>query len=436
MTDKGKEVSRYADESMFPAMAIESRTPQATLLHCNNDPLGTIAACAGAYQGKFYTSLEDISDEDRLYYIQDMEKNILGMPSEAVLFHFAFSGISRSATHQIVRTRHASYAQESLRFAVKDDFPTRLAPMLQGTKSLKERALSFASLMNWQRYVPSEGYTEQVPGIWIMDSRWTDALEQCLKSATEPERARDEADAADRDAEFHYQRLIEMGMPAEDARGKLPHDILTRMNDVITLRALMDMAGQRLCTQAQFEHKQLWDKILKAIREYGRTVTYRTSDPIRYERAPGQVWDKRTPSDPWSYALSEEGDVNGNQAWERSSAWQFNLLADRFKPICYRTGKCEFMSDFDRYCPIRDRVQANHAIGRPSKEWSEEYDKGDSTEVVVGFNGTQIVRTEIGIPVFIPAIRTEEWLDPQAAVTKDGSWRTAEAQANIKDRRL
>jgi len=142
-----------------------------------------------------------------------------------------------------------------------------------------------------------------------------------------------------------YNILIHQGMPAEDARGLLPHNILTKVNMVISLRALMGMAGQRLCTQAQFEHRQVWDQLLAAMRTYGHTKVYARDGQDEYGE------------------------------WQDSpnSGWQFDAMANQFLPICYQTGKCQFESDFDRYCNIRDRVQANAKIGRPSSEWNREW---------------------------------------------------------------
>jgi hypothetical protein len=94
-----------------------------------------------------------------------------------------------------------------------------------------------------------------------------------------------------------------------------------------------------------------------------------------------------------------------------SEAWQYKAISDLFRPICYSTGKCEFMASADRKCTIRDRVQANHSIGRPSSEWDKDLNLGYpqfGNPPMPAFNskGEQI----------LPAIYPEEWLrDPTAA---------------------
>lgn len=385
------EVARFADESMFIAQPTVSLDPAVRLLDGPADPLGKLAYIAKAYQGKFPKDYESISDEDRLYYVQDMEKNILGMPSEAVMFHFVIENVSRSFTHQLVRTRHASYAQESMRFAVKEDFPVRVPASLQEVRGIEERARDFADLMGWPQGLTPEQYAQ--------------AHETVIKTANEKERQRDLWERTVATTREAYLELINSGMPAEEARDIAPHGILTRINMAIDLRSLMAMAGQRLCTQAQWEHKMVWDGIIAQIREYGRTQHYRTRELPRT-----------------AVSYSEVGDHNGDLAYEVSSEWQYEFLAARFQPICYQTGRCQFRSDFDRYCNIRDRVEANAAIGRPSSEWDKPHwhrPENDGGPTYIG----------------IPAIGRFEWLRHDAAIRKTGDWRSEEAQRNIAGRR-
>lgn len=403
----GREIKKWGDEAMFVAEPTMSRLPEVILFSAPPDPLGQLAFFAKAYQGRFPESLEAISDADRRYYIQDMEKNILGMPSEAVMFNFSIRNVTRSFTHQLVRTRHASYSQESLRFAVKADFPVGFPPWLAGVKDSGMRAVDHCHAMGWKDNV----------GMIPME-KFYDALEFVKTNRTDKEQILDEYIEHNEHTQDLYIKWIEMGMPAEDARYITPHGILTRINMAIDLRSLMAMSGQRLCTQAQFEHRLVWDGILRALRDWGETVFYRTWDPDRggSERGSGA-----------GGSGVEIGDVDGNLAYERSSMWQYALLADRFKPICYQTGRCQFRSDFDRYCNIRDRVEANHAIGRPSSEW------GKAKEPIINADWDKV--TPYTADLGIPAIGSHEWLSPMAAIRPTGEWRSEEAQDNIKGRR-
>lgn len=353
------EVQKWADEAMFEAAPQDTDGPKVTLLSCNSDPLGSIAAAALAYVGKFVDSLAEITDEQRRHYLAEVQKTALAMPLESVNLHFHISGVTRGFTHQMVRQRTAAYSQESTRFAVKSTVPVGLPPSLAGTLNADDW---------WAKEFPNAKDMEN----WAR--RGGDPREYMERYASKRQKWRFEWDAAVHGIQASYNGLVNDGMPAEDARGLLPTNLLTQLNYFTSLRGLHDHAGTRLCTQAQFEWRLVWAQMLKAIRSYGANQTYE---------------------------LLNLGEFGGSET--KSSAWQFKALADIFKPVCYLTGSCQFNADFDRKCSIRDRVDANASINRSSSEWHEPYlvDVSPVTQQV-----------ELGIP----AIRPEEWLmDPGAA---------------------
>lgn len=418
MTDEGKWLANFADESMFKAEHISAkRGPQVTMIAGPADPLGMIAYFAKAYQGKFPGDLEDISDTDREYYIQDILKNVLGSPLETVQFSFHISGVTRGFTHQLVRQRvGAAYQQESMRFAVKEDFPVALPESIRNVKTIDQRAEAFCKQMGWWKSDGDFGLMD--------DNLWATALETVTKHKTPLEEQRDLWDNAVDAVGSAYRDLVAKGMPAEEARGLAPTNILTQVNYTSSLRGLLDHAGMRLCTQSQYEWKQVWQAMIQAISDFGITQHYRTKDVASIH--PGAVY-------------GESGDSQGDLAYEVDSHWQYKAIANMFRPICFQTGKCKFGSDFDRYCNIRDQVNANAEINRPPSEWETEYD--NVTEGAMGvisgynFNDPPIVRTQLGMPVFIPAIRREQWMHPDAARQKSGDWRSDEAKKNIEGRR-
>lgn len=318
----GKNLERWADEFMFEAEAISvSDGPKVYLLSANNDPLGSVAAAAKAYKGEFVQSLAEITDEERRYYLAEIQKTALAMPLESVNFQFRITGVTRGFTHQLVRQRTAAYSQESTRFAVKSGVPVGLPPSIIETKPIAERAADLSV---------------KYP-MWSAD----DCLELTERDASGADLWRDKWDEAVEKITEVYNFLVNDGMPAEDARGLLPTNLLTQVNYHTSLRGLQDHSGLRLCTQAQFEWRQVWLQIVEAIQQYGHSVSYR------------------------------EGDE------EKSSAWQFEALASIFKPICYQRGSCQFGAEFDRKCSIRERVQDFAAHGVPSSEWGREHQVTD-----------------------------------------------------------
>jgi flavin-dependent thymidylate synthase len=348
-----KDVQKWADKAMFKAEEIDvAKGPQVQLLSCNNDPLGTIASAAKMYKGESVTSLAQITDEERHHYLDDVRKNALAAPLEFVNFHFIISGVTRGFTHQMVRQRTATYTQESTRFAVKEDVPVGLPPSLEGTLPwivyLGKLAETIPDIANWERGSFIDFARRQASREQLWRKLWDQHVEATGTA---------------------YNALVNSGMPAEDARGLLPTNLLTRINYNTSLRGLLEHSGLRLCTQAQFEWRLVWLKIIEAIREYGK-----------YQ----------------SYQLAFTGDKHN---WEepRDSAWQFDELSRIFKPICYQKGSCQFLSDVDRACTIRDRVQLNAEMNRPSSEWD-------------------VVGTQAGTNLRVQPIETKEWmLDPTAA---------------------
>ena len=122
--------------------------------------------------------------------------------------------------------------------------------------------------------------------------------------------------------------------------------------------------------------------MISAIKDYGKTQGYTTKLDDEY----GDSYD------------------------DRSSAWQFREIANIFRPICYYRGRCQFESEMDRKCTIRERVNANAQVGRESVEWDKTYDPENAYQDGPPRSG------QVGGAVFIGAIHPAEWLlDPTAA---------------------
>jgi flavin-dependent thymidylate synthase len=371
----GKEVQAWADEAMFKAEEQPTDGPRVYLLHCNNDPLGSIAAAAKAYKGEFVDSLSQVTDDERRYYLTEVQKSVLAMPLEAVNFHFRITGVTRGFTHQMVRQRTAAYSQESTRFAVKETVPVGRPPSLEGTVSWDE-------------------WWDQCGAQLFNGKGWNATLDELVSEYAEEQASKAQLwrrkwDGLMHNVETVYNELVNDGMPAEDARGALPTNLLTQLNYFTNLRNYKEEAGKRLCTQAQFEWRTVFAEMVKAIRAYGM----------------GQQYERP------AIREDEPIDINPNGIARAHSAWQFDALADLFRPICYYRGKCQFEADFDRACSIRERVNGFADLGIPSVKWGDPH---------VG-EATFGPRTESGIPSsasmpVIPAIHPAEWLlDPAAA---------------------
>jgi thymidylate synthase ThyX len=388
-SEERKVVQKWSDSAMYTAEPIDpTKGPQVHLLWMTPDPLAAIAAPSAIYEGKVKRSLRDVTHAERREYIEQIKATKLKAPFEFVKFHFLIEGVTRAFTHQMVRQRTAVYAQESLRFAVKEDMPVALPPSLAGTTGVwRDHERIIINRLNFD--FAMREYDAGDPAV-------EHALGEEMIRESEAERQRWAWDLAIGNISSKYQYLVNSGLPAEDARGLLPHNVLTRLHYSTDLRALLDHAGNRLCTQAQFEWRLVFAKIAQAIRNYNP-----------YTQLQEQADRAHDPDNAIEAFIEHAAETD---------RWQYEAIAGLFAPVCYQTGKCEFMAEFDRACSIRNRVQANHEVGRPSSEWGEELDAVEGNPVVSGVGPQSVVRNESGRPVFIGPIRPAEWLlNPGAA---------------------
>lgn len=379
---EGKEVQKWADTSMFEAEVSDATEgPKAYVLGAPSDPLGQIVACIKMYTGTTITDLATITNEERSAALEQMQKTVLAMPLEAVQIHFMLTGVHRGITHQLVRQRTAAYAQESTRFAVKRDLRTAVAlpPSLMNT-------LGFTELAEKLR----EGYTAQGLSADYDD----DAIISLEMNRLSPEQRRrllwDEA--VEKVGEV-YNFLIDDGMPAEEARGLMPTNIVTRLNYITNLRNFLAEMGKRLSDQAQFEWRAVAAAYARALREFGKTQSYWTT----ISRREYDLWDQSFPKTP---ILERRfvGDPGDPVQVRLSSEWQYREITYAMRPVEFQKGGIAFGASFDRPSRIAERVRAFASRGIPSDEWT--------------------------LPSFvhqIPAIHPDEWLlDPNSARLESG----------------
>jgi flavin-dependent thymidylate synthase len=247
--------------------------------------LGACAAYSMMYEGRVVRDLSEITDDERRHYFDETFKTALKTPLEAIDLHFMVEGMTRATWDQMRTQRTASFAGESLRFAVKDTFAesVRPGPSVENKKGNRD--------------------------IWA-------------KALVGLEEA--------------YHALIANGVPAEDARGLLPMNILVRGHWKSNLRNLEAEIGKRLCTQAQFEWRMLHADLRRSIREYQQTMR-----------------------------------VNGGTSILRANDWQWAYIAESpmFVPICFQKGACMFKASMDRGCTIRSRVDAGQFDQIKTEEW-------------------------------------------------------------------
>jgi len=133
---------------------------------------------------------------------------------EHTSFTFAISDVSRSLTHQLVRHRIASYAQQSQRYVNLKKPNYVIPPKINSNKIMKK------------------AYEETMEIIWKQ-----------------------------------YNKLIEMKIPSEDSRYVLPNATCTNIIVTMNARSLLNFFELRCCLHAQWEIRILANLMLKELKE-------------------------------------------------------------------------------------------------------------------------------------------------------------------------
>jgi thymidylate synthase (FAD) len=151
-------------------------------------------------------------------------KRVTGYGHESVIEHasftFSLEGVSRAMTHQLVRHRIASYTQQSQRYVTYNTLESYVTP-----PSIEENA----------------------------EAKKT--FDETLEKISET-----------------YQRLLNTGIPKEDARFILPNAAKTNIIVTMNARELRHFFNLRCCARAQWELRETAIEMLKQARKAAPAV--------------------------------------------------------------------------------------------------------------------------------------------------------------------
>ena len=185
------------------------------LLSGTPDPDGLVAAAARICYSDVAASdlLKQESAALSARLLKELRLSGHHSPFEHASFTFGADGLSRVASHQLVRHRVASFSQQSQRYVKMD----KTEVVVPESISCNPEALKL--------------FKEQV--------------ERCHES---------------------YMKLIGIGIPAEDARFILPHGWETKLVLTMNARELHHFFSLRTCRRAQWEIQELARKMLFFVR--------------------------------------------------------------------------------------------------------------------------------------------------------------------------
>lgn len=185
------------------------------LLYHTPDPERAVATAARLCYAPVGAAelMETLSEEK----IKKVLSTILASGHLSTLEHasytFAIEGISRACSHQLVRHRMASYNQQSQRYVSFKEEPEFIVP-------------------------------------------------QSVKDAG----AQQDYDDAVKAAFDAYGKLLELGVPAEDARFLLPNACETKIVVTMNIRELLHFFSLRCCNRAQWEIRDMACRMFELVR--------------------------------------------------------------------------------------------------------------------------------------------------------------------------
>ena len=191
--------------------------PVVNLISAPDNVLKTIyTACRTCYSAEYPIHIweKDAAPDKMLSLVSKVLKSGHHSTIEHCHYVFAISGVSRACTHQLVRHRHMSFSQKS------------------------------------QRYVTEKGQFEYIVPPTVKKSALLDEYNEFMGKISE-----------------FYAKMIEEGIPAEDARFVLPNAASSSLVASLNLREMIHLANIRLCTNAQQEIRVLVKEMCALVTE-------------------------------------------------------------------------------------------------------------------------------------------------------------------------
>lgn len=165
-----------------------------------------------------FSEIEEIAKNKPESYLQEIIKSRHLSIIEHNVFVFYISGISRVASHQLVRKRIASFSQQSQRYV---------------------------NASNFEFVTPNE----------IEGSQFAEEYKQTAKSNFDL-----------------YQKMVNAGISKETARYVLPNATTTQLIVSMNAHALIDFFAQRCCNRSQGETQEIAMKMLKEVKLVSPTI--------------------------------------------------------------------------------------------------------------------------------------------------------------------
>ncbi len=187
--------------------------------------------------------MENLNDENTEKFLKMLMELGHESPIEHVSFTFAVEGVSRTLTHQLVRHRIASYSQQSQRYVKLEQFQYILPHSIEEMPEARELFIkSMEESQNTYNKLVEMLIDKHMKRLIIEGKN-----EKAAKKAAEK-------------------------MAIEDARYVFPNACETKIMFTMNARSLFNFFRHRCCNRAQWEIKEMADKMLEEVKVVAPTL--------------------------------------------------------------------------------------------------------------------------------------------------------------------
>lgn len=165
------------------------------------------------------TLMSDLSVEKIEAFIEKLAGLGHQSPLEHCSFTFGIEGVSRALLAQLTRHRIASYSVKSQRYVAETQFGYVVPPTISENEEVSNIYATF--------------------------------MDYCQEM---------------------YRALLQCGIPAEDARFVLPNACETQLVMTMNIRSLLNFFELRCCNRAQWEIREMADKMLELCKEVAPVI--------------------------------------------------------------------------------------------------------------------------------------------------------------------
>lgn len=185
-----------------------------SIISCTQNPVDVLLFTKNTRLNMIISNMDNIRKMSKKEKDSELDYmvNTIRSSWEFVDYTFLIEDVTRAFTHQLVRNRHGSYAQQTMRIIDVSGFDFHTGP----------------SIINDQKLL----------------SIYCDCMEYIEKS---------------------YKKLIDNGAEIEDARGLLPTNICTNIVAKYNLRTLAEIISARSSMRTQSEYRDFVQKAYRAI---------------------------------------------------------------------------------------------------------------------------------------------------------------------------